>query len=55
MENNMTVLVIGIIAAVVLVVFLIARNQKDREELNPGSSDALEEEKMEQLNDRNRL
>jgi short subunit fatty acids transporter len=55
MENNMTVIMIAIIAAVALVVFLIARNQKDMKELNPDITDALDEEKMEQNNDRDRI
>ena len=55
MENaNITIIVIVGLAALVLVVFLIIRNQKDKKELNPSGPDAVEEEKTDIQNDRER-
>jgi len=56
MENvNITAIVLVIIAALVLVVFLVKKNQKDKKDLNPDAQEAVAEEKTEQENERERL
>ena len=53
MENvNILTIVIVIIAALALIIFVTVKNQKDRNELNPDSQDAVEEEKTDAEHDR---
>ena len=45
-SDNLWVLVLGIIAAVALIVFLNVKNQKDKKDMNPDADDAVEEKRM---------
>jgi len=54
-EMNVAAIVLVIIAALVLVVFLVKKNQKDKKGLNPDAQEAVTEEKTEQENERERL
>jgi len=54
-EVNIAVIVFVIIAALVLIFFLIRKNQKDKKSLNPDAQDAVDEEKTEEENKRERL
>jgi hypothetical protein len=55
MENaNIAVITAVIILGIALVLFLFLRNQKDKKDLNPSGPDAVEEEKTDAMNDRER-
>jgi uncharacterized protein YoxC len=48
-QNNITILVVAGIAFIVLVVFLIWENTKDRKLLSPDAADSVEETHMDQV------
>lgn len=52
-QLNLGIISIALIAAILLIIFLFRRNQKDRNEMNPDASSSVEEDKMEQ--DREKL
>jgi LPXTG-motif cell wall-anchored protein len=54
-SNNILVLVLGLIFAAVLVFFLVRRNQKDKEELNPDSESAVEQRRMDDERERDKI
>lgn len=49
---NIGVIVVVIVLAAALLFFLTRKNIRDRKELNPDASDAVEEEKMDHKHDR---
>lgn len=56
MENvNIPTIIFVILGALVLIFFLAKKNQKDKKDLNPDAQDAVEKEKTEQENERERL
>jgi hypothetical protein len=56
MENiNTPTIVVVIILAVAIIIFLAVKNQKDKKELNPDATDAVEEEKTENEQHREKL
>ncbi len=55
MENSNIAVIAGVIVlGLGLVIFLFMRNQKDKKGLNPSGPDAVEEEKTDIRNDRER-
>jgi hypothetical protein len=56
MENiNTPTIVIVIILALALVIFLTIKNQKDKKALNPDTPDAVEEDRTEAEQEREKL
>ncbi len=52
---NLTTIVIIAIIGLALIIFVTVRNQKDKKDLNPDATNAVEEEKTDELNDRQQL
>jgi hypothetical protein len=46
-QVNTTTIVIVILAALAIIIFVIVKNHRDRKEMNPDSTDPVEEEKTE--------
>ena len=52
---NISTIIFVIFAALALIFFLVKKNQKDKKDLSPDEQIAVEEEKTEQENKRERL
>jgi hypothetical protein len=52
--NQIIILALVGVAAVVLIIFLVWKNRKDKKEFNPGSQDAVDEAQMDRERNRKR-
>ena len=54
-KDQIILLVCGVVGMVILVVFLIWKNQRDRKQINPDGQDAVEELHMDQTRRKDKI